>query len=147
MLFDAHLPSAAHVEQLGRERDRAKQALEETHRRTGRLQEQRDHTGLLHFRDRGRLDDLICDGQTACERQLERCHLAKRAHDLAAGRLYDWLGEHGDNAARLVAADRELADRQRHDQLAIARQRAVEQAPSWPERKLPARDRGIGLDR
>ncbi len=145
--FDAHLPSAAHVEHLGRERDRASQALEETDRRIDRLHELRGQTSVLHFRERGRLDDLLCDAQAAREQHVERCHHTTRAHDLAAERLHDWLGEHGDAAARLVVADRELASRQQLHEVAMARQTAVEPTPRWPERRQPARDRGIGLDR
>lgn len=52
----------------------------------------------------------------------------------------------GDQAAQLVAVDRELADRHQLDQVAIARQEAVERTPDWPERELPVAELELGHD-
>jgi len=136
----SELPSAAHVEQLGWERDRANEALERTDRRIERLQALRDQTGLLAFRERGRIDNQIADAKEIREQQLDRCDFTTASHDLAARNFHDWLGKHGDQAAQLVATGRELAERQQLDHLAVARQEAVARTPNWPERELPTPD-------
>jgi len=73
-LFDTDLPSATHVERLGWERDRAQEALDEAGQRIERLQELRDQTGLLAFRERGRIDNQIADAKEIREQQLARCY-------------------------------------------------------------------------
>jgi hypothetical protein len=49
----------------------------------------------------------------------------------------------------LIATDRELAERQELDRLAVARQEALERTPHWPEREVPGPGLGhdIGIDR
>lgn len=93
-LFEDHnLPSDMRLTELGWERDRAHQALEDTDQRITRLQDIRDQTGLLQFRERGRLDQKIADVNELREQQLERCDRTTAAHDLAAGNFHDWLGK------------------------------------------------------
>ncbi|MDP9384522.1 MAG: AAA family ATPase, partial [Actinomycetota bacterium] len=56
---DIELPPVDDVEELRRERGRARGALDRTDERIGHLQNLRDNTGLLHFRERRDLDSLL----------------------------------------------------------------------------------------
>jgi hypothetical protein len=146
---DTELPSLREVTELGCERDRARYALDQAEERIAHLEDLRDHTRLFEFRERRRLDQLIEHARDARADRIEQLEVVTTAHDLAVGRVEDWLGRYADQAARLVGADRELAERLELDRTAIERQRALERTPHRPRRELPAPelDRGIGLDR
>ncbi len=145
---DEDRPSARHVERAARDRDDARETLEDTERRIARLQLQRHRARPFAFGERRFLDKLIADASQQLERQVERAERAVASHQRAAGRLSDWLERHGTQVARLVATERELTQRKQLDRKAIARQQGVERAPNWPERELPERELGrhIGID-
>ena len=149
---DRDLPDARDLTQLGWERDQAQEQADETARRIERLQARRDDLGLFHFGDRRDLDNLLADAREQDEQQLERSRRAKGAHDLAEGRINDWLESYGDPAARLVATQRELDERRHLSEIAVARQKAVDRTPDLAERTLRAPEiphdvgRDIGLD-
>ena len=105
---------------------------------------------MLQFRERARLDDLLTEARELRDHHRERFELASAAHALAEGHFDNWLGKYGEQAARLVATDHVLAERQQLDQIAVARQEAVARTSDWPMRELPApelaHDLGIDLD-
>lgn len=148
--MDEDRPSARDVDYARRDRDRddAQEALEETERRIARLQQQRDDTSPFAFGERRFLKELIADASQQLGRQVDRAERAVASHQRLAGRLTDWVARHGEQAAQLVATDRELTERDQVAGQAIARQQAVERAPKWPERQLPAPDLGrdIGIE-
>lgn len=134
------------------ERDQAQEEADETARRIERLQARREDLGLFSFGDRRELDNILADAREQHEQQVERSRRAKGAHDLAEGRFHDWLERHGDQAARLVATQRELNERRQLSEIAVTRQKAIERTPDWADRALPAPEiphdmgRDVGLD-
>ena len=138
-IFEGHeLPSGAELIHLGWERDQAQEILDRAERHVDGLQDLRDQTGLLQFRERARLDDLLSGARELRDHHRERFELATAAHDVAEGQFDDWLGKYGDQAARLVATGHQLAERQQLEEIAMARQEAVARTPDWPMRELPA---------
>lgn len=134
---DQDLRSGAEPVHLGWERDQAQEILDRAERRVDGLQELRDQTSLLQFRERARLDDLLTEARKLRDHHRERCELATAAHDLAEGRFDDWLGKYGNQAGRLVAADHELANASNSTR-SPPRTRGAYANTRLPDRELPA---------
>ena len=150
---DKEPPSVREVERRDRERDHARQELDNTDRRIERLQDERNQTGLFDFGERRRVDAYLDVARGARDRLLEQHEVATDAHERTVAHARNWLTRFGDQASRLVATSREVAERKQLEKRAVTRIAAIERAPKLPERELPmpkppdlGHDVGIDLD-
>ena len=151
-LKDTEPPSVREVDNRAREREHARKELDATERRTERLQDERKEIGFFDRGERRRIDAYLERARDARERELEQRDVAAAAHERTVAHVRNWLAKFGDQAARLVAISREVAERKLIEKRAVERIQAVERAPRLIERELPTPepapelDRGFGLD-
>jgi len=133
---------------LAEELDRAQQALSRDVERKTRLQESRDRLSIFRRRDRAALGDQLGRADDLIERLSGRVDDARQRHEDARELEVGWLGEHGEEASRLVAVDRELNARDRIERT-VERgiRRAVRPAePAEHAIDIHGPDMGIDID-
>ena len=151
-LKDKEPPSVREADERARAREHARKTLDATERRIGRLHDERKGIGFFDFGERRRVDAYLGLARDARERELEQRDFTAAAHERTVAHARNWLTRFGDQAARLVAASREVAERRLIEKRAVERIQAVERAPKLMERELPRPeiapelDRGFGLD-
>ncbi|MDP9383885.1 MAG: relaxase domain-containing protein [Actinomycetota bacterium] len=131
---------------LAEELDRAQQALSREVERRTRLQECRDRLSIFRRRDRAALGDQLGRADDLIERLSGRVDDARQRHEGARAREVGWLGEHGEEASRFVAVDRELNARDRIERTVERGIRRAVRPADPPEHALDIHRPDMGID-
>ena len=136
------------LDRLSNEADQAHTSLQDTLQRIESLRARRDSTSILRRRERRELRDLIATHERTVGRQYERWDVARETFNAAQDCADAWLQEHGPAGTRLLAIERELAQRDAAGATARDRVDALDRRPDWPTAQNLELDfaRDVGLD-